>query len=486
MHARQRPNSLTYIEIDRENGGIVLDACKGGVSVQAVVSITENELPQIRMKLPDSNDWLETRARVIWTRESRKIAGLQFEELSDQSLAQLNDWLSRDASTNTSEVVHAGAPTIRTKAIETELVETHAIKIEATEASAVQTDSVDSNAGTTLTEAEFGRAPAVVDYTDQSASDFGEPGPPRALENSVPAENIRTAPFTLGQKTNTRVEKTETHLEHVPETKNAPVLALVEDKSRISSVYLLLFVLALVSLTAGWAAGRGKFGSAFQKFRTLLHPMAPAAPPFEMRAGTLAAPVKEIEIVDASNQHWAIPLRAPIAKINPLRAQPSPISAPAFPPKSALNFQIWTLTAPKRSASPSVVELAPPPVNERQGMPEIAPPGAGQVGPTGYTLAIPGNSAGVLKRGTLLHRVDPEYPALAKDQRISGTVVLEANVGPDGAVRSVKVISGPQLLVPAAINAVRQWRYAPTLLDGKPIETQVRINLVFHLPASGQ
>lgn len=509
-HARRRPNSLTYIEIDKENGGIVLDACEGGVSVQAVVRITE-EFPQIRLKLHDSNDWLEMRTRVIWTRESRKVAGLQFEELSDQFRVQLNDWLSRDASANASEVVDGAAPAIETEAIQTkateaEAVETAAVKIDAAETDAAQTEpteteaiqteavqtetapteAVDSNAGPASSESETKPEPAPTFVADPSASDSWEPGLPEALEDFVPDAPILTAPLTFGQETEAQIEKRETHPARMLQAKRATVSARAEDELRVSSVYLLLFVLALVSLTAGWAAGHGKFGSAIQNFHGLFQSKAPAAPTLAMRAGTPTTPVNEIEIVDASNQRWVVPLHAPVAKIAPVRAHQAPERAPAPAPTPALNFQIWTLSAPKGAGSSNVEDVAPPAVNDRQGVPQIAPLGAGPVAPTGYTVPIPEPGTGELKRGALVHQVEPEYPALARNQRVSGTVVLEADVSPDGAIRSLKVVSGPQLLIPAAINAVRQWRYAPTLLDGKPIETQARISLVFHLPSGGQ
>ena len=101
-------------------------------------------------------------------------------------------------------------------------------------------------------------------------------------------------------------------------------------------------------------------------------------------------------------------------------------------------------------------------------------------------VPMPENSAGVLQRGALLHRVEPEYPEIARDQRLSGTVILDAHIGTDGSVRSIRVISGPKLLTAAAENAVREWRYAPTFLDGSPIETDVQISLVFHLPGESQ
>jgi TonB family protein len=87
-----------------------------------------------------------------------------------------------------------------------------------------------------------------------------------------------------------------------------------------------------------------------------------------------------------------------------------------------------------------------------------------------------------LRVGRLLRRLDPSYPLEAVQQRIEGTVRLHAVIGKDGKMQSLESMSGPPLLVEAAETAVREWRYGPTLLDGRPIQTQADINLVFRLP----
>lgn len=468
-HARQKPDSLTYVELDKENGGIILDASESGISVQAVVSITDDELPQVRLKLPHSKDWLKTRARVVWTRESRKVAGLQFEELSEQLRAQLKDWLSSEASASESGTEPASAPAINEK----------------------ECGTSESDAPNEAEAAEVRPAPAWVDFTDQSAGDLREQSQMAASEEARPAAKIPIVPLTLAQETEVRIEKRKTLPARTSEKNTALDFFRREESHRVASVSLLLFVLAIASLTAGWAAGRGKFAPVVQKLGALVRRKAPAAQKFETLADPPEAPVGEIEIENASNQHWTIPWQAAVAKNAPLSGHPEPAGAAAPPPKPALNFQIWTLTAPKRSTSSGDAETAdsvsPPAVIDRQGTPEIAPIASGSMKANGPdALPKPEISTGDLKRGALLHRVQPEYPVLARDQRISGTVVLEANVGTDGAVRSVQVISGPVLLVPAATNAVRQWRYAPTLLDGTPIETEVRISLEFHWPGAGQ
>jgi protein TonB len=77
-----------------------------------------------------------------------------------------------------------------------------------------------------------------------------------------------------------------------------------------------------------------------------------------------------------------------------------------------------------------------------------------------------------------MREVEPAYPPLARSARVQGQVVLDVVIGKDGAVKSIKAESGHPMLVPAAIDAVKQWRYQPYKLDGKPVEvdTQVLVN----------
>ena len=73
------------------------------------------------------------------------------------------------------------------------------------------------------------------------------------------------------------------------------------------------------------------------------------------------------------------------------------------------------------------------------------------------------------------------YPPLAKQARISGVVHLNAVIAKDGTIQDLKVISGHPLLIQAAMDAVRQWVYAPTLLNGEPVEVVTQIDVNFTL-----
>ncbi len=83
--------------------------------------------------------------------------------------------------------------------------------------------------------------------------------------------------------------------------------------------------------------------------------------------------------------------------------------------------------------------------------------------------------------GSLLHRVEPDYPETARQQLIQGAVVLDVHIAQDGSVQEVNLVSGPPLLAPAAIDAVKQWRFKPREVSGRPVEMQTRITLNFRL-----
>jgi len=86
-----------------------------------------------------------------------------------------------------------------------------------------------------------------------------------------------------------------------------------------------------------------------------------------------------------------------------------------------------------------------------------------------------------MSEGDLVHKVLPAYPALARSARIQGTVVLQAMISKQGAIENLRLLSGHPMLAPAAIEAVRQWRYRPYILNGEPVEVDTQITVNFSL-----
>ena len=83
--------------------------------------------------------------------------------------------------------------------------------------------------------------------------------------------------------------------------------------------------------------------------------------------------------------------------------------------------------------------------------------------------------------GLLIHKVTPPYPGIARAGRIQGDVVLKAIISTDGSIQDLQLVSGHPMLVPAAIEAVKQWRYRPYLLNGQPVEVETTITVIFTL-----
>lgn len=88
---------------------------------------------------------------------------------------------------------------------------------------------------------------------------------------------------------------------------------------------------------------------------------------------------------------------------------------------------------------------------------------------------------GYVRLAEPIHKVQPVYPEHARRARIQGVVVLQAVIDEEGKVAELRVISGHLLLVPAALEAVRQWRYSPTLLNGQPVSVATTISVSFQL-----
>lgn len=97
--------------------------------------------------------------------------------------------------------------------------------------------------------------------------------------------------------------------------------------------------------------------------------------------------------------------------------------------------------------------------------------------PSVKRIRIGGNVA----KSQLKHRVQPQYPQEARDNRIQGTVRLHVVLSTSGKIQQLDVVSGDPILAKAAAEAVRQWLYKPMLLNGEPVEVDTTVDVVFSL-----
>jgi periplasmic protein TonB len=87
-------------------------------------------------------------------------------------------------------------------------------------------------------------------------------------------------------------------------------------------------------------------------------------------------------------------------------------------------------------------------------------------------------SAGIAA-GMIIHKTTPIYPKFAQDAHITGTVLLKATITKQGSIEGIQVLSGPKLLAPAAVDAVKTWKYKPYMLDGQPVAVETNVTIVF-------
>jgi len=131
-------------------------------------------------------------------------------------------------------------------------------------------------------------------------------------------------------------------------------------------------------------------------------------------------------------------------------------------PPAAAGQQIKP-TGTNQTASADALENADRPASglERAGLYELSPEVA---------------------EGSLLHRIEPDYPEAARQEHLQGPVVLDVRIGRDGTIQEAKLLSGQRLLADAAIAAVKQWQFRPRAVKGQPVEMQTTITLNFRLP----
>jgi TonB family protein len=273
----------------------------------------------------------------------------------------------------------------------------------------------------------------------------------------------------------------------------------------------LVLLLATISFVAGMAVRRGALNVMLGDVDDVAQPKSAPAPSPGNLTGNLAAnpsgnvssaaasaaPAKplQIEILDLENHRWTIPAVAggnrgdagATRSAQSNEAAPSdggaPSSAGSHVPTPNQN------SAQGTESNAGVAVVAKPGAPLMLSLPETPISASGSIAiratsmvpmPAGEMEA--GQHARNLQIGQLANMVEPVYPPGARQAHLEGTVKLHVVVGADGEIQSFRTISGPEALAQAAMLAVREWRYRPTLLNGKPVEMQEDVTFVFRLP----
>ena len=462
-HPRHGVRSLAYIELDEGNGGILLNVSESGLAVQAVTPLIDEFLPHMRLQLSQTAAPIAAVGQIMWTANSRKVAGIRFLDFPPEAASQVKEWIASEdfplASPRETNFPRENPDTLGVSPISPTEVARHQ--------ASDTVEETEDHSSTLVAASE----PALVD------EDVRTPEPASSLASVASPHQLRIVADFKKDAT--------------PKTEAVPEIILPAHGEMTPSswlLYTLIGILAVCSMAAGWSVGRTGFYGAIARFR------APhsdtAAPDAAPSPQTAIANLPGIEIVDLNNRRWFVPFAGPAANVY-IAPRTQPVAGP--PParqKAQASDRVMT---PESSVRPSV---ARPRVADVDVPPTISNQPAGNAGSGAPLAAISGSAnplaplppgqnspSAVVEAAQLVHRVDPIYPNNAIQlYSTDATIKMHVTIGADGLVQSVTPVSGPPLFFQAATNAIRQWRYRPALINGKPSVSDGEISMVFRHP----
>ncbi|HVN94272.1 MAG TPA: TonB family protein [Terracidiphilus sp.] len=169
----------------------------------------------------------------------------------------------------------------------------------------------------------------------------------------------------------------------------------------------------------------------------------------------------------------------PLVRTEQMPSAPSATRDDAFRAPSTIPRQIYKPDKPE-DVSRTTVEALGRPANGAGG-PDSPFNGSGTQPVVRAAMPATQHVSSGVMQGMLIYKVVPTYPAVAQAIRASGTVVLQATISKTGAIENLRVVDGPPMLRQAALDAVRQWRYRPYMLNGQPVEVETTVNVEFKL-----
>jgi protein TonB len=505
LQTRTTLTSCAYVELGDTNGGTVLNISETGMAVAAAEPLPiDDYFPRIRCQLPSSRQSIEIAAQIVWLAESKKSAGLRFVDLTAEARYQISNWI---ASENQAPEFEGLTPTPVENLISATLECFPGERIASAFPEQAQPSSSELIAHT-ASQASKIVTPAITD-TD----------PPSFVEEFQEKVYLHNPVAAFAPQA--RTGKTETLADRIG---NSPSRLYVLEISGFHVAAVVVF-LAVISLTVGLTVGRSPLGRHLpdaQKSPLAVDAASSALPihPGEKTSQTSTPPAASTFLTptvnapapatpgSGSESSSANPEASPersgstalIARDAPPPANSQPAHSPSAtspisgaPANPAPPMAPPAIRTPLRLSSPSAILVRGPGDGSkpfRLTLPEEPIAASSSFAMTSQlsVLVAPDPGSAVthqparLQPGGVVSFVWPRYPRSGDRHASSETVKVRTTIGKLGQVLDIKLVNGSTSLLPAAMNAIRQWHYRPTLLNKKPVQAQQDVTIEFLPP----
>jgi TonB family protein len=552
QHPRQMVNSLAYLDIGPDNGGIIVNISEGGLALHAVGSLPPDPLIELRMQFSKSMKRMETTGKVAWTSGSKKDAGIEFIDLPEEDYLQIKEWLCAQNSSERFPSEKKPKPMLAPPPIKmrtekwiklaAELPDPPVGIVEHTADVSAEPAEQKFHDGFRIDETPPSEPaePPIASHPDLTASGTSPAAPPMTDEGAKAAQHELASPGSAAEISPSGPVESRFFEENKPPIEKdsqgnqdsltagrpaddfiARARAIILAKSRAGSEasqklvadglaaardfwsrnsagnLAAIGVAAVVCLGLGMVLGRSLFKQAPKTTVSVNSAPAIASQTPPAAAAEESTNVEEDTNRDASESESRSSRRRTSSTKSASRRNGAEKNTPKTPNTGVSETEQEAPT--KTGGARGAVNLADPVENSSTvaatvpvQTQETAPPPSSertQSSESGYSIPPPAQEVpralgppDRLLPSYLIYRVAPSYPQEAMDQKIEGTVKIHLIVGRNGRVKNLRVVSGPQPLHQAALDAAEHWRYIPALRNGEPIETEEDINIVFRLP----
>jgi TonB family protein len=510
-----RVEGLAYINFGPGNAGVRTNLSEDGCGFQGIGTVDKGKTLPLRFALPGSKDEIEAIGLVVWLNKSGKGGGLRFVELTEGARRQIKTWIavellksqgiepdSRNPATDKASLIDRGAveqnsaPQFSPEAATVSLALSPALVAPhsnngsglspqndngAVANGAVSAAPTPANAAAAVTPTQS----TLLLETSSTLKPVSKPRihPAAELANNPP---VSLLPALTIESLGTGLKESPV----VPPKRPSKPRPVEPSKS---GPRVLQFV---TGVAVGYLVSGVIVGMLLWKVRIRMPDASTVQATAKLNSADSVAKDFQVEVVRLDNQRWMIPMStgesAPAT-----HSHPSPL-----PDERDTSVRVAENSTPLRlrtagippvalerprvnSATTGTIDLQVPPIfngtTPEQSFLDLraagpAPPPASEppstpaptyVGPTNFQAAV------------LVQRVEPVYPALAREQELQGTVKVSVVIDKDGVPRAMKAVQGNLSLVRAAMAAIAHWRYKPAVLDGQPVESQTIITVNF-------